>query len=558
MSADTISQLLLDNQTLSFIAVPNPTDDELVAAGYVSTSQDGKIELKCPTAKEWARHLGYCEELPEQDPYQEKTKLLQTFHYEDSLNAILDNIRREENRSLEETGCPILYLAIGFLEWAESKDSEKRFFAPLYTLPITLKKSSVGFGHHHLYTISLNENGITANITLAEKLKQDFELYLPEDKNADEKIKPSSYFQLIEEHILNKQPKWTIRKQAVISLLNFTKQAMYLDLDPKRWADTKPLEKNPILKQIFTRLGNSNEKIVSIEKNEYNIDKLENIHTQFPLVLDADSSQHSALIDAVSGKNLIIQGPPGSGKSQTITNLIAAALNNGKKVLFVAEKMAALNVVKERLEQVGLGDFCLELHSTKMNKAQIAKDLLNKYENHNTYPNVNITAISQRYENAKNQLSNYAEIINTTWKESGYTIHQILNKAINLQKLLAISPNTIAYQGELIFVQNTIEQIKDDAKSLSGIYSQIAQYAPESKIQNHYWYGVCNNTFDEDEEKLLFKTLSDWNKGLETELELANKLKDLLAQQNIQWDIENEIDFVQEDVPELANNVNFE
>ncbi|MFW8194336.1 AAA domain-containing protein, partial [Klebsiella pneumoniae] len=86
---------------------------------------------------------------------------------------------------------------------------------------------------------------------------------------------------------------------------------------------------------------------------------------------DADSSQHSALIDAIRGQNLVIEGPPGSGKSQTITNLIAAALLNGKKVLFVAEKMAALEVVKRRLDRAGLGQFCLELHSHKTHKRKV-------------------------------------------------------------------------------------------------------------------------------------------------------------------------------------------
>ena len=94
-----------------------------------------------------------------------------------------------------------------------------------------------------------------------------------------------------------------------------------------------------------------------------------------PLVCDADSSQHSALIDATRGKNLVIEGPPGTGKSQTITNLIAASIGNGKRVLFVAEKMAALEVVKRRFDNCGLGDFCLELHSHKTSKVSLLKSL---------------------------------------------------------------------------------------------------------------------------------------------------------------------------------------
>lgn len=93
-----------------------------------------------------------------------------------------------------------------------------------------------------------------------------------------------------------------------------------------------------------------------------------------PLVYDADSSQHSALVDVLSlKKNLVIEGPPGTGKSQTITNLIAACLAEGKKVLFVAEKLAALEVVKNRLSLAGLDPFVLELHSNKTNKKRYSK-----------------------------------------------------------------------------------------------------------------------------------------------------------------------------------------
>src|SRR5206468_5882639 len=102
----------------------------------------------------------------------------------------------------------------------------------------------------------------------------------------------------------------------------------------------------------------------------------EELASQVPsLIYDADSSQHSALVDALAGKNLVIEGPPGTGKSQTITNLIAAALVSGKTVLFVAEKLAALEVVRNRLDKAGLGLFCLELHSHRTQKKEFLEDL---------------------------------------------------------------------------------------------------------------------------------------------------------------------------------------
>jgi predicted ATP-dependent serine protease len=93
------------------------------------------------------------------------------------------------------------------------------------------------------------------------------------------------------------------------------------------------------------------------------------------LITEADSSQFAAIADVMDGKNLAIKGPPGTGKSQTITNILAAALAKRMKVLFVAEKMAALEVVKKRLDEAGLGEFCLELHSTKARKQDALESL---------------------------------------------------------------------------------------------------------------------------------------------------------------------------------------
>ena len=124
--------------------------------------------------------------------------------------------------------------------------------------------------------------------------------------------------------------------------------------------------------------------------------------------------KHSALIDAIHGKNLVIEGPPGSGKSQTITNLIAAALLNGKKVLFVAEKMAALEVVKRRLDRAGLGEFCLELHSHKTHKRKVLEDIEARMMRQATMPTTEeIDAQITRYEELKRQLNEYAALINT-------------------------------------------------------------------------------------------------------------------------------------------------
>ena len=160
-------------------------------------------------------------------------------------------------------------------------------------------------------------------------------------------------------------------RQLTLGFLSFGKLAIWADLDPKRWPG---LFKNPLLEQIFegssdgSRAGNA-----TFDASDYPIDRLK--WGELPLIYDADASQHGAIIDAIEGKNLVINGPPGTGKSQTITNIIATALAQGKKVLFVSEKLAALEVVRDRLEKAKLGCFCLELHSHKTQKKKLLQDL---------------------------------------------------------------------------------------------------------------------------------------------------------------------------------------
>jgi hypothetical protein len=137
----------------------------------------------------------------------------------------------------------------------------------------------------------------------------------------------------------------------------------------------KNIAKHPLVKELFE--GTKNPEVNLAE--EFPIDAPEIKRDVPQLIRDADSSQHSALIHALRGQNLVIEGPPGTGKSQTITNLIAAVLARGKTVLFVAEKLAALEVVRKRLDDVGLGVFCLEVHSHKTKKGALLNDLAHRH-----------------------------------------------------------------------------------------------------------------------------------------------------------------------------------
>ena len=198
---------------------------------------------------------------------------------------------------------------------------------------------------------------------------------------------------------------------------------MYRDLDPKTWPAGQSIAQHPLVRELFE--GSKNPEIELAE--EYPIDAPELVKDVPHLIRDADSSQHSALMHALRGQNLVIEGPPGTGKSQTITNLIAAALARGKTVLFVAEKLAALEVVRRRLDDAGLGMFCLEVHSHKTKKGAMLTDLAQRYKLRGTFKEPrDLDRHLAVVEEKKRLLTQYASLINKTIEPFKATVFEIL------------------------------------------------------------------------------------------------------------------------------------
>ncbi|MCA8909800.1 MAG: hypothetical protein KDA64_18210, partial [Rhodospirillaceae bacterium] len=154
------------------------------------------------------------------------------------------------------------------------------------------------------------------------------------------------------------------------------------------------------------------------------------------LVLDADSSQFSAMVDAAKGRNLAIEGPPGTGKSQTIVNMIANTLAAGKKVLFVAEKLAALDVVKSRLEAVHLGEFLLPLQAERSSRQEVIQSLRDRLGMALGDRPRDYEQSIARFRDVREELARYIELIQQTYAGSGWTVHQVLGRAIRTSPFL--------------------------------------------------------------------------------------------------------------------------
>jgi hypothetical protein len=340
-----------------------------------------------------------------------KQKRIRSFLTSEDLNTRLTQIYRSARNIMEENGSNTLYLAMGFLLWYETSTSEKPRFAPILLLPIEMVRKSVQSG----YSIRTREEEAQINITLIEMLKQDFgidasTLYpLPMDDYGVDVMKLLAKLRNIIMHM----PRWDVIDQSHLGLFSFSKFVMWNDLR----ARSKDLQRNKIVSSLMSgRLS-----WIPKEFEKVNLDEKYSPKDIF-CPISADSSQLSAIIAAANNKSFILHGPPGTGKSQTITNIIANALGSGKTVLFVAEKMAALSVVQKRLASIGLAPFCLEIYSNKAKKRHVLEQLKTASEIIRIKSPENWTKDSEKINELRKKLNGYVEAMHKE-RNIGHSIH---------------------------------------------------------------------------------------------------------------------------------------
>jgi very-short-patch-repair endonuclease len=367
--AEVYRRLVSEEKPLSFSAVLPSRDQEQ------ATLPRGAVQAELSIASANAEDGLSDVAAPAFAPYESaalsdrhRDTVLQCHATPESLDLSLRRIAEQQRTSIEEQGVNTVFLALGFLHYRESSSSDQTSRAPLVLVPVTLERASAKAG----YRLLLAEDEPMVNPSLVEYLRRvhQFDSFpsLPEPGDDDASVDLVPFLAAVADRVKHLE-NWRVTDEIVLAPFSFQKLVIYKDIEQNEATfATHPLVRRVVLKEGEPAHGLPDDIRTLDLDGQYPPEKTNH-------VVDADSSQLRAIAAVAAGHDLVIHGPPGTGKSQTITNLIADALGAGKRVLFVSEKMAALEVVHRRLVEARLGEFCLELHSTKARKSDVIESL---------------------------------------------------------------------------------------------------------------------------------------------------------------------------------------
>lgn len=384
--------------------------------------------------------------------------------YVNPVNAI-KNIDKKAREFIEETGVNVLYIAFGFIHWKESNNSQYEFRAPVLLAPISFSNEST----ISPWYIKMTEEDVVLNPTFCFKLENENGIKLPDYE--DEGL--SAYLEKIEKLVA--KLGWTVSKESKIGIFSFLKLNMYRDLKDHQETILQNNNVRMLLGETIEMEG------ASAEVNERH---LENPLIELHNVVDADSSQIEAIEMAKAGTSFVLQGPPGTGKSQTITNIIAECIHDGKKVLFVSEKQAALNVVYDKLKKSGLEEFCLELHSYKSNKKEVIDNLCKTLRSAKTVVSSKANDVIDKKIKSQKELDSYELELHKTREVINKSLYQLYDAYAACRQAPDIKVTI-----------SDLEKKGDDFINIAN--NQLARfvdYIPSIGYQykNNPWYGYVN------------------------------------------------------------------
>ncbi|TEB07766.1 hypothetical protein Psch_01321 [Pelotomaculum schinkii] len=397
----------------------------------------------------------------------------------------LKNLRTKSKLARDEQGTNILYLSFGFIEWKENNVASSPWLkSPILMMPVSLKIESI----QAPYTISRYDDEIEVNPTLDYLFNQEYGIDLPTFELKDASS-IDQYMEVIED-IVDKRG-WKLVREVSMGLLSFLKISMYHDLNNNR----ERMLNNPVIRAITGDTSVAN--VIPKEYLNFSFDRV--APYDWYQVVNSDSSQQEAILLSKIGVSFVMQGPPGTGKSQTITNIIAEALADGKKVLFVSEKAAALQVVYKRLSEVHLDDFCLALHSHKANKKEILDSIGDNLKlPHNRVKDSVMAELNELFHD-REYLNQYAHELHEEVAPLGESLYVVFGKLSKLDTATAIPfviDNPTAVSADQF--NTMIYCVRNYAKALANM---------GGKLTDNPWYGsVVTSISQEFKSQLLAET----------------------------------------------------
>jgi very-short-patch-repair endonuclease len=396
---------------------------------------------------------------------------------QDALDEHLLAIFTAARTGLEEGGANTLFLAVGLLEWTETDKTEAKHLAPILLFPVTLERQSVRSG----FRLRRHDDDVIVNPTLLQMLKNSFELrvagldVVPTDDRGIDVAKVLQSFRLAVREIA----KWEVLEQAHLGVFSFKKYLMWKDLQDR----TEQLKNSRVVKHLIENPGN----VFAREGNRGEFERLDETHQPQDILtpLLSDSSQLKAICAVDAGRDLVLEGPPGTGKSQTITNLIAHNLAKGKTVLFVSEKMAALEVVHRRLNDIGLGPFCLELHSSKARKVEVLQQLGQALDITAERTVNDWAREAERLGQLRQDLNSLVEALHKVYP-NGMTVFSAIGKCIEFSGNI---PSTLPWPDAFTHSQSQLDELRETSRRISAMAEDLGSLSghPLTAIGKTEW-----------------------------------------------------------------------
>ncbi len=414
----------------------------------------------------------------------------------------LKNLRSKAKLAQEEQGTNILYLCFGFIYWREhNRENSPWLKAPLLMMPVSLGLKSLNAP----YTLSRYDDEIVVNPTLGYLFSTEYHIDLPVFE-LENRQSLEAYFAEIEQ-IVDKRG-WKVVQEVSLGLLSFQKISMYHDLAANR----EKMLSHPVLRAMAGDREALGDLPVHAERFDFDAVKPGEWHE----VVDADSSQEEAILLSKRGASFVMQGPPGTGKSQTITNIIAEALADGKKVLFVSEKAAALQVVLKRLTEVGLGDFCLPLHNYKANKKEIIDGIGANLSLQDEYiDESDLRELAELFRD-KTFLNSYAEELHKTIAPLNQSVYMAFGRVSKLEKATDLE----------FTVENPTEITTEQYESIYYCVDAFekALHSIKGKLSQNPWFGTRATSFSQMYKMQLLRNTQGLSAALRRIAELSDRL----------------------------------